>query len=648
VPKIGNLIFIVLAFALSFSATAYAEDVIVQSTVDRNNPGLGDTLQLTVSVQTQNNVEIDEPRLSQLQGFNLVNAWTSSSTSSKLVRGPRGMQFETVRRQEFNYLLSPQKQGNLQIPSVEVIVDGKVYRTKPILITVSAQGSGAGQLPPSRPAEDELDEAEQLFQQLLQRRGMPAMPSQQQGSGSGGTRNAVIPKNPNESFFIHLDLDKKEVFEGEQITAEWSIYTRGNILSLDRVKFPDLKGFWKEIIEEVPSLNFSSEVLNGIPYRRALLASHALFPIKAGKAYIDEYRVKANVQVPTGPLGQFGFGQAYTFNRASPKTEITVKPLPTTNKPQDFTGAVGQFDVKAAVEGNQFPVNQPFSYKIRFEGTGNAKLIEIPPLELPAGFELFDTKSESKFFKNGRSFKEFEVLVIPRQVGNLQIPAFRVSLFDPKSAQYYSRTVEGVNVVIVPSAESPNGSKDSPLLGGLGSNQKNSQQNRIPSLPSIVVDSHSSSSFMSYGKWFLVVLVWLSSIALTIYKAIQVFNFGNQKSNLRQKLSQKLKPTNKLIEEVKYREVGVDLANACYAILGNMSKSGSAHLELGKLIDQLPTSVRRELEAEIKALIDQLQTLCFAPDEILGKLKSKEHLLELKSKTEKILSRAIDLIEKDE
>jgi len=47
---------------------------------------------------------------------------------------------------------------------------------------------------------------------------------------------------------VYLDLDKTEVYEGEQVTANWSIYTRGSLESLDRVKFPDLKGFWKEII----------------------------------------------------------------------------------------------------------------------------------------------------------------------------------------------------------------------------------------------------------------------------------------------------------------------------------------------------------------------------------------------------------------
>ena len=33
-------------------------------------------------------------------------------------------------------------------------------------------------------------------------------------------------------------------------------------------------------------------------------------------------------------------------------------------EPQDFSGAVGQFDIKASVEGNKFPVNQPFSLKV--------------------------------------------------------------------------------------------------------------------------------------------------------------------------------------------------------------------------------------------------------------------------------------------
>lgn len=612
------------------TATAVAEDAKVVATVDRNELGLGDTLQLTISIQSKGNVSADEPRVPQLQGFSLVNTSTSTSVSSKLMPGPQGMQFESIRRQDYIFLLSPQRAGNLQIPGFEVVVDGKVQVTKPILVKVSPEGSGAGRLPPGRPDDDELDEAEQLFQQLLQRRG--AVPP---------TRGQVIPRNPNETFFIHLDVDKKEVYEGEQITAEWSIYTRGNILSLDRTKFPDLKGFWKEIIEEVPALNFTQEVLNGIPYRRALLASHALFPIKPGIAIIDEYKVKANVQAPSA-FGQFGFGHAYTFTRASPRLEIKVKPLPTAGKPKDFTGAVGKFDVAGKVEGNQFPVNQPFSYKIRFEGTGNAKLIELPPLELPPGFEVFDTKSDSKFFKNGRSFKEFEVLIIPRQTGEIHIPPLSVSMFDPATARYYTKATDAQTVQVVPAAEGE-AKQDSRLKTAAAT------QSTVAAhvMPPVVTDAQVGSWSLLSGRWWSVALFWLLALGALGFKTSREFSFGNRRSSLKHKLSRQLRKVDKVLNSGDWRKVGTELMNTCYQVLGSISDVGGAHLEIGKLLDHLPPSVRREQESEIRKLIDGLQVLCFAPEELVGSLKEASQLKQLRDQTEKVLNRAIDLVEKD-
>ena len=133
----------ILTILFSFSALA---QVNVQATVDRNEMGMGDTLTLSISVTSKESVEAQEPRVPQLNGFELVNSWNSSSTSSRLVQGNGGMQFETQRRQDFNYMITPQRSGTLSIPGFEVIVDGKKYETKPIRIQVGQQGSGAAQI----------------------------------------------------------------------------------------------------------------------------------------------------------------------------------------------------------------------------------------------------------------------------------------------------------------------------------------------------------------------------------------------------------------------------------------------------------------------------------------------------------------------
>lgn len=620
--------------------------VTVQSTVDRNEMGMGDTLTLTISVLSDESVDVTEPQLSNMEQFDLVNSWNSSSTSSKLMQGQGGMQFQTVRTQDFNYMITPKKTGTIQIPSFNVQVDGKTYVTKAINIRVSAHGSGAATVPSHRGGsanglpsdmEDEMDQAEQMFNQLLQRRGAtPTAPS---------FRN--LPKNPNEAFFVQCDVDKTDVYEGEQITVNWYIYTRGNILSLDRVKFPELRGFWKEIIEEVPALNFSEEIVNGVAYRKALLASHALFPIKPGTAIIDPYRIKAQVQLPSNPFSAFGFGKPYTFTKASAEVKINVKPLPTEGRPTNFSGAVGQFDVTAKVEGgNQFPVNQPFSLKVRFEGRGNAKLIELPTLNLPPGIEIYNTKSDSKFFKNGKSYKEFEVLIIPRQEGEMEIPAMSFSEFDPQLKHFVSKKTEAIHLKIVANPNAANGLQAPGGALGQGAVAATSGTTLPPKpqLPPLLMSWESTTPFAHLRSQILLWLgIFLVVLIALVFKARKELGFGEKQRNLRDEIDQRMKKVNQALDKGDWRQMGTEMTNLIYHVLGEITGQGGAHLELGRLLDQAPPSLRRELGSPLAHWIDVFQIMSFAPEGVVGKLKEKSEMKKNSTEAYEVLLKAVKL-----
>lgn len=630
---------------LFFPIVLFAQNIQVQTIVDRNEMGVGDTLTMSISVSSSESVEVQEPTMPPLKGFQVANAWTSSSTSSRLVQGPSGMEFQTQRRKDFNFLLAATQAGVLTIPGFEVVVNGQRFETKPIQIQISQQGSGAAQTPPGLPSLDDLDEAEQLFNQLLQRRGNIQAPQ---------FRN--LPVNPNEAFFIQCEVDKTEVFEGEQIVVNWYIYTRGNIISLDRLKFPDLKGFWKEIIEEVPSLNFTQEVINGISYRKALLASHALFPIRPGTSVIDEYKIKAQVQMPSSVYGSFGFGKPYTYTKSSERIQIKVKPIPTEGKPADFSGAVGDFNVKATVDGQQFPVNQPFSLRVRFEGSGNAKLIELPALNLPPGIEIYDTKSESKYFRNGQSFKEFEVLIIPRQEGSLQIPAFSFSLFDPRTSRFVSKTTDAISIQITPNTNVNSENSGMSLSDGKKVSAKN-----LSILPDVLISMSDSSDGMSSGwlgnilpgvsqsstqtsllGWTIIYLMMFFGLALKAWNDIWR---GQIRRDLKKELLQRLKKIEALIQSEQWRPASGQVTNAIYFVLGEVSGVGGASTEITKLLDSAPPSLKRELGAEILRISEEWQVLSFAPEEIVKSMNNQSSFKEKLKATEKLLLKIIDLSE---
>ncbi len=641
IGKYISLIFLLTCFVVP----AWAK-VNVQAVVDRNEMSVGDSFTLTVSVSSDESVDVKEPRAPDMEGFELLNSWQSSSTSQRLVNGSGGMQFEVQRRKDFNYLLAPRKKGTYSVGAFEVVVDGKVYNSQPITISVGEAGSnpsrgakgqqglgrrqtlpGFGNMPGADIA-DEMDRAEEeLFNQLLQRR-------QQGGGGSGGgsigngsrgrsqpePQYRSLPTNPNEAFFIQVEVDKTEVYEGEQVTASWYIYTRGQMESLDRLKFPDLKGFWKEIIEEVPSIQFSEEIINGVVYKKALLASHALFPIKPGVAVIDEYKIKSRVRVPTQGYGGFGFAQAYEFTKSSQRVKINVKPLPTEGRPSNFSGAVGQFDVHASVDGQAILVNQPFSLKVRFEGTGNAKLIELPAIDWPKTVEVYDTKSDAKFFKNGRSFKEFEILLIPRQEGELRIPAISVGTFDPQAKKYVNRETQEIVLHVDPNPNAPSGN-----VGNTAGTAKNPQAaiakiNPLNGsvLPDLILTWEEPGKFNMASQPFFWSGIYALVAIFLVWRSKAELGWGRRHQNLRELVNKRYKKVDALLKKNDYRGIGAEMMNIFNLVLGTISGQEASGLELERMLERIPPSLRRDHGEAVKKQYDIFQVMSFAPENMLG------------------------------
>ncbi|MCB0421579.1 MAG: protein BatD, partial [Bdellovibrionales bacterium] len=612
-------------FAWLWVGQVGAEEVDVMSYVDNNQVARGDSIILTVSVTSSKNVSINEPRLPDLRGFELLGTTSSSSSQSTFVNG----QFSVKMTKSFIYQLVATQEGKLQIGAIDVAVEGSLKKTKPITIDVRAQNvARPRQNRPSRPQlqqpQDPFEEMEEAFSQLLNRRPRP------------GYRSP--PSESGESFFIQVEVDKTDVFVGEQVTASWYLYTRAAIRDIDTLKYPSLKGFWKEDIEVATSLRFENEIVNGIVYQKALLASYALFPIKEGVAVIDPYKAKCTV----AERSAFGFGRSYVRTKGSRSVKVNVKELPLTGKPNDFTGAVGQFQVSSQLDAKgTVPANQPVTLKIRVAGRGNGKQVDLPELNLPSSVELYDTKKEAQFFKDGRSFKDFDVLLIPRQQGEVTIPSMSLSFFDPDKGQYYSRTTAPITFTVTPDLTQKT-IESVPLSKGEGSQEVG------PSGPTLIAVWEESSLF-SFSE---VLYAWGMAFALSFillgWKGWVEFGWGQKKKDLEKVVQTRLKAVHELVESGNWRGVGVELTNIFYFLLGALSGSGGANVELSKLIEKLPPSVRRELGGDIRKIMSELEILSFAPDGVVGSLKEKDQLKSMIRKSEQLLSKTIQQISVNE
>lgn len=618
-------------FATFAPSVAFAQNSVdVTATVDRNALNPTDTLTLTVSVRSSQEVTIGQPELPSLNDFEVLNEWTSQEARGSLVTTPNGPQFTTVRTTNHNFLLQPKREGTLSIGAVEVIVEGKAHLTKPISIRVA---EGLSQQAPSRqqpgsnihmpPFEEEEDD---LFSQLL-RRGLPP--------NAGGSR--TLPINPNDAFFVQVDTDKTEAYVGEQITVSWYLYTRGQIRDLDTLKYPSLKGFWKEDIEIATHLNFTQEVVNGIPYKKALLASFALFPIKEGTSTIDSYTAKCTVLPAIDSMGGLTLGKPYSFTKSSQPIKITVKPLPTEGRPQDFSGAVGDFQLSAQVEEKNPVSNQPFNYKIRFEGKGNAKLIEMPPFTPPEGIEIYEQTNDAKFFRTGTSYKDFSNLLIAREPGQYTIPGISVSMFDPTKKQYVTKTTDPV-VVNVELGQGPQAGGQSLSIDPAKSNAPKQDP-----APKLLTEYKKPMALTPAQNAFTFSGVFGAIALLLLFQARGELGWGQKKKDLQRKLRARLRRVEAALARNDWRLVGVEMTNTVYFVLGEVSGEGGANMEFEKLMMKAPPSVRRELAEPLAKQMEVFQILSFAPEGVVGQLKDPERMKAAVNEMSKLMEQAVAL-----
>lgn len=608
------------ALALCFFSVNVWAKVEVRSFFDRDEAAVGDTFTFTVAVSSSESVGVEKPQLPSVPGLELLNQWSGSESRSSFTNG----KFAVERTQTFNYLFEVSKTGEITIPPVNVVVDGKSIASNEAKLKVLAQN----QRPSNRRQQQQQgpdDEIEDLFSMFLQRRGLPG----QMRPGMGGQ---VQPGKPEEAFFVRGVVDKQNVYVGEQITASWYLYTRGQIRDLDTLKYPTLSGFWKEEIEMATRLNFEQEVINGVPYQRALLVSYALFPIKAGTSKVDSYKARCTVIAPTN----FGFAQPYVYTKASPEIPIQVTALPMEGRPEHFSGAVGSFRVRASLDQTSVPANQPVSLKIRFEGRGNAKSIDLPSVTWPNSLEFYDQKSDSKFSRDGSSFKEFEVILIPREQGHFEIPPISTSYFDPDKKQYVRIQTEKLSLNVTPGGSAPQNSVD-------GGQPKAAAKEAPLTAPSFMnVAQYPSLLTKQFSKTFWA-LAFIALIGL-----ISAYAFFSLKSapkrNLSNELLKRLKKAKALASDSQkhnhWREFGVELTNILYQALGELSGHGGAVSNIDTLFATCPVSFRKNEEANLRKIMEKLEVLSFAPESVVGNLKDPKELSSLWTEVEKLLSRS--------
>lgn len=383
--------YIAFIFFLLFSLSGYSQETSFYATVDKNPVKMGDVFSYKVTLANgRGNIQPPD-----LDDFRLVFGPSQSSQYSL----SNGRQSSTLT---LSYTLRPKKTGTFKIGQAKVQVDGKTYTSKPIEVKVVEGNSNGG--------SSNYDRRDQ-------------------------NRNTQASSD-DENIILRINLNKREAYIGEQVTATYILLTRYQNLDVGDMRFPTLNGFWTEDLkDEKASWEREYEIVKGVPYRKAILKRQVLFPQRSGELKIESMEIEGRVN-----RSFFNPGREVTIVSNSP--QIKVKSLPRSS-PSNFKGAVGRFKFNVDVDRTELKANEAINLKIDISGTGNLPLTDAPEIEFPSDFEVYDPEVNDRInvSANGVSGRRrFQYLIIPRYPGEYTIDKISFTHFDPKSGKYETQT----------------------------------------------------------------------------------------------------------------------------------------------------------------------------------------------------------------
>ncbi|WBW98256.1 BatD family protein [Oceanirhabdus sp. W0125-5] len=306
---------------------------------------------------------------------------------------PRTINGKSMFEQSFVYTVIPKKAGEFKLKGI-VMCDGVTYESNELTVKVQ---------------DKDADEEERI----------------------------------NDTF-IETNISHDEIYFGEKVVVGYELYSRSNIENyrfLTEVKIDEV------ITNHIPEDKLSKDFINvnGNDYTKYEVKKMFIFPVKVGTITIPNYEFKANVSTKDF----FKSGKPVYLQTQG--KEIKVKPLPLENKPDDFSGIVGNLNIKSEYSQKEINYGDSVTLKVTAQGNcnlDNFKRIINGKLE---GFSVYET--EKNFHENIVDYKytakkEFEVILVPEKTGKLSIEPIEIFYFDTESKTYKKAEIKGTTIEV--------------------------------------------------------------------------------------------------------------------------------------------------------------------------------------------------------
>ncbi len=375
----------IIFFLFSFSAFT---QVNFTTKLSKNRLGVNERVKVEFSVDKDGDNFIPP----KFENFRIVGG-PSQSIRNSWVNGKRSFS------KTYAYFLSPINKGSFTVGQASIEVDGEIYKTLPVQVTVTS-------------AVDK-----------------PTDPNDP---------NYLADKN------IHLvaELSNKNPFLNEAISVTYKLYVSQDtgVNNWRELEAPRYADFWSNNID-IKSLNVQNGTYDGKPYRYVILRKTLLYPQKTGKLKIEPLTLDVSVQVPSNRRDFFGnlISSSVSKTVSAGSSFINVKPLPIDNQPIDYSGAVGDFNFEIKTNKNNLLLDEAFQLSLIVSGSGNFNLFEDPRITLPNSLEIYEPEKTSNISIRVSGMKgkvNNEYTVVPNRPGKYIIPKTKFSYFNTELGDY--------------------------------------------------------------------------------------------------------------------------------------------------------------------------------------------------------------------
>ena len=530
--KIGWYI-ILLLMMLGYNVHVDAQHISVSAP---SHVAAGENFRVAYTINTS---DVEEFRMGGVQdGLEVIaGPYTSSQSSYQMINGHTSSSSSVT----ITYTLYAAKNGSFTIGASHAVVGGKRLSSRPVKIQVSGHAQHTNGAP-NMHGQDSYDQ--------------PRMRSA--GSAISGS-----------DLFIKVSASKKRVHEQEPILLTYKVYTQVELTQLEG-KMPDLKGFHTQEVPLPQQKTFHTEMVNGRPYKCVTWSQYVMYPQMTGSLQIPSITFKGIVVQQNRNVDPmeafFNGGSGYVEVKKdikAPGITLQVDPLP--QRPANFSGGVGKFNISASLDKKEVKAGEPITLRVVVGGIGNLKLLKQPVVNFPKDFDKYDAKvtDKTRLTANGvEGNMVYDFLAVPRNQGSYTIPSVELTYYDTGKNAYKTIKTQPFKVEVEKGDGTSGESEDFA-----------SQDKDIHTIKLGKAEQHKADEmfFGSFGYWISLLMPLIAFVVLLIVfrrRAIENADIVKKRSNRAGKIATKrLRLANKLMLQGKQGEFYDEVMRALWGYM---------------------------------------------------------------------------------